>query len=278
MINDGVHDELDLCVTVQVSDTRSLQNQKRVCGDDRTQLSKKSLRSLIDSLQHCAQQRPLAKIKICLVCDDASADLIEFCDKLQSQVHRTILVTIKHLENNHKMSGSIGASYQWLQEQGRDLIAHFQDDYIFKPQAIDDCVDIWMQLQTEADTQAIVTPFQYAVYWLRHYDNIATPRAIKIGRNDYWIQLYDISCSFLTAHQQFSNHWDIYHDFFHRCDLFQQGQTVELESKSLNTMLTQRGVLALGPMRNLSFHLQSDYERDPHQNWQDLWDTINVNF
>jgi hypothetical protein len=50
----------------------------------------------------------------------------------------------------------------------------------------------------------------------------------------------------------------------------------DLENKSLNYMLTQRGVLGLVPINSVAFHLQSDLEKDPHIDYKPLWDSIDV--
>ena len=82
-----------------------------------------------------------------------------------------------------------------------------------------------------------------------------------------------MSCSFLTSHEQFSQHWDLYHCFL---DLIDKKNSRELENVSLNYMLTKRGVLGLIPINSLALHLQSDLEKDPHINWEILWNSINL--
>ena len=81
-----------------------------------------------------------------------------------------------------------------------------------------------------------------------------------------------MSCSFLTSHQQFNQHWDLYDKFL---ELIDKGDD-KLENKSLNYILTQRGVLGIVPVNTLSFHLQSDTEKDPHIDYKPLWESIEV--
>jgi hypothetical protein len=82
-----------------------------------------------------------------------------------------------------------------------------------------------------------------------------------------------MSCSFLTSHQQFSQHWDLYNYFF---ELIDKKETNKLENVSLNYMLAKRGVLGLIPINSLAFHLQSDLEKDPYIDWESLWNSINL--
>jgi hypothetical protein len=79
----------------------------------------------------------------------------------------------------------------------------------------------------------------------------------------------------MTSYEQFNQHWDLYSMFFYLTDRLKENNN-HLENKSLNYMLTQRGVLGLIPINSLAFHLQSDLEKDPHIDYRPLWDSINV--
>ena len=63
--------------------------------------------------------------------------------------------------------------------------------------------------------------------------------------------------------------------FFYMIDKV-NSENNDLENKSINYILTQRGVLGLVPGCNLSFHLQSDIEKDPHIDYRPLWDSIDI--
>jgi hypothetical protein len=77
----------------------------------------------------------------------------------------------------------------------------------------------------------------------------------------------------MTTHLQFNQYWDLYETFFYLCD---HRQGLGLESASLNLMTTQRGVLAVQPMKTLSHHVQSSRELYPYADWRDVWNAIDV--
>lgn len=278
MLGDGISQPLHMHFALQICDTQSLQGRPRVCGDDRTMLSKKSVTSLIESVTLCAAQRPLAQIHVNLFSDRISHGLNEYCQNLAARRSTDRLcIEIVDIAPNAGIGESIFSCYQWMQNQGQEIVAQFQDDYIFYGHAIDDSVDMLLQMQRQASTDAIVTPYNFAAYWKELYENASTPRCIVTGRRDYWIQIYDIACTFMTTHAQFNQHWDLYNLFVELCKMLQfRDVHTGLESQSLNHMMTRRGVLALCPMRSASHHMQSQRELDPHQNWQDLWNTIDI--
>jgi hypothetical protein len=127
------------------------------------------------------------------------------------------------------------------------------------------------QIKYETGYDIVVSPFNDFHTWLTVYRNSSTPRTVVVGENRYWIQYYDMSCSFMTTHLEFSKHWDLYNAFF---DLLAK-KDPRLEAESLNYMLTSR-VVGLIPINSLAFHMQSELEKDPHIDWKPLWDSIDV--
>ena len=275
---DGVTGPLTLHLVMQMCDVANHQSDIRICGDDRTLLSKKSLRSFLDSVSQASAARPQAKFYINLILDGCTVDLQQYCDELCVQYSApSIVVQAQDLAPRHGLSDSIKSCYEWIQQHGQQIVGQFQDDYIFYPHAIDDVIAVLLQTQIESHTDAVVCHFQYSAFWRELYHNSSTPRALIIGRKDYWIQIYDTPCTFVTTHAQFSQHWDLYEIFFHLCKLSEELRgNSQLESQSLNLMFTRRAVLGVSPMRSLSHHVQGPRELDPHQDWRQLWDKISV--
>ena len=126
--------------------------------------------------------------------------------------------------------------------------------------------EVFDQIKKEVNYDIIVSPFNDFWLWLAVYRNSCTPRTVIVGKNRYWIQYYDMSCSFMTSHEQFSKHWDLYHMFFELLDK----KDPNLERYSLNYMLTQRGVLGLIPVNSIAYQMQTELEQDPHKDWREL--------
>jgi hypothetical protein len=151
-----------------------------------------------------------------------------------------------------------------------------QDDYLFTEKSLYYSVDMFYHLYNNYETHPIICPYVDPDF-IRSYKGRSIPRLIEPGKHSYWMQTYDTSCSFLTSHHQFKKHTDLYDIFY---DLINKkiirGNIIELENKSLNYIFTQRGVLGVTPINGLTFHMQTELEKDPYIDWQPIWNSIDV--
>ena len=261
---------------LQMCDVKSYQNLKRYASDDRTEISKKCIKSFLESIKHCCVTHPHINHTIAIVDDHSSADLIKFVKKcILKYTSPSIQLHLIPLTDVTGIKESIKFCYQWLRDNGKDYVYQVQDDYLFSAKSIADMIDVYDQVFNETGSQCLVTSWNDSWLWLTLYRNIPTRRTVIVGKHGYWIQYYDMSCSFLTSHQQFNQHWDLYEMFLYMVDKVKAGNS-DLENKSLNYILTQRGVLGLAPVSNISFHLGSDIEKDPHIDYMPLWDSIDI--
>jgi hypothetical protein len=205
-----------------------------------------------------------------MILDDHSTEdtiyFLEQCVKIYSK--HNVKVELMRLENRGIMN-SIGACYDWLIKSDGDIVYQVQDDYLFTKSAITEVIDTYIRLINEVDCESIVTPYNAPYVWSGSYKNRTTPRTIFFGEKRYWIQIYDISCSFLTSHRIFVNNKDIL-DYF----LTLNPKGPSLESISLNKILVERGVLGVSPIESIALHMQGEYEKDPYIDWKILWDSI----
>ena len=166
---------------------------------------------------------------------------------------------------------SVRVCYQWMTDNGKDLVYQVQDDYLFERMAVFEVIDMYFQVTREHNTEPLISPYNDPYYWAVLYKGKSTPRLIVPGKHRYWIQLYDLSCSFLTSSNQFKQHWDLYEKFL---DMPPTGVNGNLENLTLNHMLVKRGVLGLVPLTSIALHIQSDAEKDPYVDWKPLWNNF----
>ena len=96
-----------------------------------------------------------------------------------------------------------------------------------------------------------------------------TPRTIIPGTHRYWIQFYDVACTFMTSTEQFNKHWDLYETFLNFSPTYEN-----LEPESLNHMFVKRGVLGVMPVNSVALHMQGEFEKDPYIDWRSWWDAV----
>jgi hypothetical protein len=256
---------------VQVCDVSNSQHDIRITGTDRTDLSKRCLTSFFHSVKYVDEIEKSHDVKqtIVLFNDSSTPELTNFLYKSKKIFkNKNISIEIENLQSSG-LRNSIEKTYNYLRTQGKDLVYQIQDDYLFQESTIYEMIDVYFQLKRDCNTEAIISPYNTPSLWYETYRYRPTPRAIIPGSKRYWIQTYDVACTFLTSINQFNANWDIFEYFF---TLLPHGIDSVLEPLSLNKMFTQRGILGLIPMQSLAFHLQSEREREPYFNWEQLWE------
>ena len=255
--------------------TKNNQVSNRICGTDRSLLSRKSLVSLINAINYLEKNKPNSVKHTIRIFDDHSTD--EHVKNLKAIVDR---YQSKHLSIEYTLSPVFGqmnnyrASYEWLRNQS-EFVFLVQDDFLFLEESIYESLDIFYQILNETGDYIIVDPHHQNTYWRYEYKNISTPRAIFLGKNRHWIQMYNLSCSFLTTKRLLSENWEYIEMFLELPSTGIDGG--KLEAISLNYMPARNGILVISPINTLAFHMQSKEEIDPYIDWKPLWEkTLDV--
>lgn len=256
---------------MQICDTANRdQTNKRFCGDDRALLTKKSVKSFLESISYLYNKQSGTEHHILFLADNTTDSTLNFIERLKEQYQKKeINIYIQRTELGCKES--MRTCFDWLSVNGKDLIYLVQDDYLFLKSAVYEMASIFFQLHNEVNAQPIVMSFNAPSLWRESYRNNPTPRAIFVGENRYWIQSYDTPSTFLTSREQLSKNWDVI-QLFLQLSFYDQ----DLEKKSLNKMFTQKGILGVLPINSVALHMQGNRELDPYINWKEWWDSIDV--
>jgi SAM-dependent methyltransferase len=259
---------IDIHYAIQTCDVFSNQRQERYCSNNRTLISKKCIKSFLESVNYVSKKKPEVNHTIKLFDDHSSQELVDFLKQCISNYSSdNIKIELESLSESGIMQ-SIGSCYSWLKENGKDLVYQVQDDYLFEENAIYDMIDIFMQVYSNVGTMPMVTGYHDPRYWrMDSYRYKSTPRMVIPGINQYWMQCFDISCSFMTGHQQLVQNWDML-EYFLTLDPTDEDK---LENVSLNRILVDRGQLGLMPFNSLTLHMQGESEKDPYIDWTPLW-------
>lgn len=255
---------------LQVCDTKENTNHApRYPSRNRSEISQRSINSLLKSIKWCTEKSDQAIHTIKIFNDQSSDSTLEFINTtIKKYSSDRIIIEMESLIIGGVMN-SIRACYEWMSDKGQDIVYQVQDDYLFEPNAIFEMIDVFNQLNIDLDTHAVICPYNQPIYWRIGYRYKSTPRMIVPAAHRYWIQLYDIPCTFMTSVYQFNRHWDLYNLFF---SLDPKGKDGGLEDLSLNKMFTEKGVLGVMPVESLALHMQTDLEKDPYIDWKERWD------
>lgn len=263
---------MEIHYALQTCDVAFNQAEKRFCCETKAELIRKCVTSFFISVKTASELQPHVKHNIMIFDDNSTKETVEFLEKIIKKFSSdNIKVNLTGIESRSVM-GSIRHCYEWLLANGKDLVYQVQDDYLFEKNAITETIDIFFRLSNEVNTQAIITPYNAPYLWSVYYKNKTAPRTIFFGAYRYWIQIYDISCSFLTSHKVLTDNKDLLEVF-----LSMNPKDPDLEKLSLNKILVQRGVLAVCPFESIALHMQTDYEKDPYVDWKKLWESVDEN-
>ena len=269
-------EKIKIHYALQSCDVKNYQADVRFCTNNRTELSKKSITSFLQSVRYLANLEPNTVHCIRIFEDNCTEELQNYLNKLIDK-HNVNNVQISiHSLGGVGIADSIKACYDWLLENGSNLVYQIQDDYLFTEKAVHLSVDMFYQIYQQYKTHSIICPYIDPDF-MRNYKGRSIPRLIEMGKAGYWVQVYDTSCSFLTSHAQFIKHTDLYQTFYQLVKAkIIRNSLIDLENKSLNYIFTQRGVLGVTPINGLTFHMQTESERDPYIDWRPIWDSINI--
>jgi hypothetical protein len=265
---------MNVYYAVQICDVANNQISRRYCNTDRTTLSKKSIMSLMESIQYVTQEVSLLKHNILFVDDHSTQSLKSFLKFVKSKFEND-LITIEIMETTqHGLMTTVRSCYEWMLSKKSGLVYQIQDDYIFTKTAVMEMIDVFFQMKIETNSEIIVTPYNDNYNLITSYRNRVTPRVIISAKNRYWISVYDLSCSFMTSVGVFNQNWDLMDRF---CNMPSIGdENGNLENVTINKMIVDRGRLALAPINSLALHIQSDLDKDPYIDWKSWWDQIDI--
>lgn len=264
-----MNDFINFHYALQTCDYRNSQEINRFATDSKYELVKKCVTSFLISVDYVAKKVPNTKHTIAIFDDQSSEELIFYFKKL-----------IKHFTCNNisfefyqikagTLMPSVKKCWDWLEKNGKDMVYQVQDDYLYEKTTIFEMIDIWMQLKQDTNSDIFVVPYHDPRHWLTIYRYKPTPRAVIRGAHRYWLQCYDIPCTFMTSKNQFSKHWDMYEKF-----LSKDPTEYTLESDTINRIVVDRNVLCLMPFESLALHMQSELEKDPYIDWKSRWDSV----
>ena len=254
---------------VQTCDVSNRAVDTRYCGESRSEITQKCVTSLLKSIAHVATQVAYSKHRIMIFDDRSTPETVSYLHHLCKHFTKeNVTVEFTQIPNSG-LFNSVRACYNWLELKGADLVYQVQDDYLFEPTAIYDMIDMFMQMYRDTGSHIVVSPYNHPHYWQEAYKYRATPRVLVAGAKQYWVQLYEIPCTFLTSKHEFSKHWDLYENFFNG-DLHDD----HLEINSFNKIITERGVLCLEPITSVALHMQAEFDKDPYIDWKSRWDSV----
>jgi glycosyltransferase involved in cell wall biosynthesis len=256
-----IHYALQTC-----DNKRNTNNVPGWLSESKATFTKTCVNTFFQSIQWCSENYPDYHHVVHVFDDHSTPGTVEYLNHLRdTYTTNRCQITVSTLPVTGIMQ-SIRTCYEWLRDHGEYLVYQVQDDYLYRPSAIAEMALVFEQIKQDTNSHAVISPHNRPSLWTGSYRYWASPRTLIPGSHRYWIQLYDIPCTFFTSHEEFNKHWDLYENFLNMNPL-----SPNLEAVTLNYMFTKRGVLGLQPVESLALHMQDPNEMDPFVGWQKQW-------
>ena len=246
------------------------QNKRRLFEKPKIEYSKRSVNSLIKSVNFCQKKYPGLKIKTIIVDDNSNEDNLRIIKKLTENNnieiikldHNKYKSVIKEQKNNETFSNlaSLLQSFEIGKERGEDLIFFVEDDYLHFEPMLEEMISSYERISSQIEKDIFMCPSDYPYLYMTNEKT-----NILIGNKRHWRTINKSLCTFLTSKNLLDKYWDKFNqNCLERHDPFE---------KYINDIYEKE--ICISPLKSLSLHLtnvNSSYGLSPFIDYKKLWD------
>ena len=246
------------------------QNRRRLFEFPKIEYSKRSLNSLIKSINFLNGKYPTVKVKTIIVDDNSKSENLM---QIQSLInHNKIeLINLEYSkyedkilsQKNRETFANLASLLQCFEigkDKGEDLIYFIEDDYLHSEQMLEEMVVSYERISSQINKDIFMCPSDYPYLYMNNEKT-----NILIGNNRHWRTVNKTLCTFMTTHSLLEKYWDkFYKNCLDRHDPFE---------KYINEIYMKE--ICVSPIKSLSLHLtniNSSYGLSPFIDYKKLWD------
>jgi len=233
---------------VHISD----QNKKRIFNKDKEEYIKRSLNSLVVSINSFKKKFNKFEIYLTIVDQSDNEKMSSMFDEIFSKLDfkPTIIAFDKNelkseinVDFNKDIFGNLSSLLKCFKigkESESDLIFFLEDDYLHKKTLIEEMLLTYQRISSQTKKELILVPSDYPfLYMEERLTNILT------GSHRHWQTLNKVLCSFMTSKEMLETYWE---NFLLTC----QNHNNPIE-KHLNEICKKE--ICLSPIPSLSIHM-----------------------
>tara|TARA_B100000003_G_C10919014_1_gene366471 strand:+ start:586 stop:1557 length:972 start_codon:yes stop_codon:yes gene_type:complete len=246
------------------------QNKKRLFEKPKIEYSKRSINSLINSINFCKKKYPDLEIKTIIIDDNSTKENLDIIKNLikdndieiiplDHNKYKSIIKEQKTKETFSNLS-SLLKSFETGKEKCKDLVFFLEDDYLHFEPMLEEMISSYERITSQIKKDIFMCPSDYPYLYM---DNQKTN--ILIGNKRHWRTINKTLCTFLTSKELLDRYWNnFYQNCLDRHDPFE---------KYLNEIYQKE--ICISPLKSLSLHLtniNSSYGLSPFIDYKKLWD------
>ena len=251
------------------------QNRKRLFEFPKIEYTKRSLNSLIKSINYFKNKYSEVKVKTIIVDDNSNSENIQKIKSIIKDNDFEIL-NLDHSKYQNKISkqknketfanlASLLQSFEIGKDSEEDLIYFIEDDYLHFEPMLEEMVASYERIASQINKDIFMCPTDYPYLYM---DNAKTN--VLIGNKRHWRTVDKTLCTFMTTKNLLNKYWDnFYKNCLNRHDPFE---------KYLNEIYSKE--ICISPIKSLSLHLtniNSSYGLSPLIDYKKLWDENKIN-
>jgi len=251
------------------------QNRKRLFEFPKIEYTKRSLNSLIKSINYFKNKNSEVKVKTIIIDDNSNSENIQ---KIKSIIKDNDfeMLNLDYSKYQNKISkqknketfanlASLLQSFEIGKDNGEDLIYFIEDDYLHFEPMLEEMVASYERIASQINKDIFMCPTDYPYLYM---DNVKTN--VLIGNKRHWRTVDKTLCTFMTTKNLLDKYWDnFYKNCLNRHDPFE---------KYLNEIYSKE--ICISPIKSLSLHLtniNSSYGLSPLIDYKKLWDENKIN-
>jgi len=251
------------------------QNRKRLFEFPKIEYTKRSLNSLIKSINYFKNKYSEVKVKTIIVDDNSNSENIQKIKNIIKDNDFEML-NLDYSKYQNKISkqknketfanlASLLQSFEIGKDNGEDLIYFIEDDYLHFEPMLEEMVASYERIASQINKDIFMCPTDYPYLYM---DNVKTN--VLIGNKRHWRTVDKTLCTFMTTKNLLNKYWDnFYKNCLNRHDPFE---------KYLNEIYSKE--ICISPIKSLSLHLtniNSSYGLSPLINYKKLWEENKIN-
>ena len=251
------------------------QNRRRLFEYPKIEYTKRSLNSLIRSINFLKNKHPTVNVKTIIVDDNSSTENLNIIKKIIDGNNIEIInldyskykKEISEQKNKETFANlaSLLQSFEIGKDTGEDLIYFIEDDYLHFEPMLEEMVASYERIASQLNKDIFMCPSDYPYLYMSNEKT-----NVLIGNKRHWRTIDRTLCTFLTSKNLLDKYWDnFYKNCLDRHDPFE---------KYLNEIYSKE--ICISPLKSLSLHLtniNSSYGLSPFIDYKKLWEENKIN-
>jgi len=212
----------------------------------------------VSSLVNSMNQVQNHAIKLVVLDDHSTSEAVENIQNILT--HCNFPVEFVQLTDGSGNSYSLSKVFEYVENSATDLWYHVEDDYLHRPEAIQDMIDSLDQFEQNTGRMVAINPHDDIWRYTREiYESI-----LLLGPNRHYRTVKHTTGTCLAS-KKIYNKYKIH---------FQELVTRLEENASINQVWNKSDVLLFSPIPGLGFHIMDESGKDPYIDMEEFWDSI----